>query len=357
MSEKNERRVVIDVSYQSLLKIFIFVFILVAIYFIRDILALIFIALILVSIFNPVVRWFARKNIPKVLGVLLVYILFFVIVSLVIILIIPIFNAQINQISSNLGGYINQTLEAFSNLEKSIPGSQVLNYVRNAFEVVKDYLSQTSSAGVFTTVSNVFKGIISFFVVIVITFYLVAEDSAIKDMIRSVVPSQYQPFLSRVVNQAQKKIGQWIKGQLVLGLIVFLASFVGLTIIGLIFDKPSFALVLALIAGLLEFIPYLGPLIAGFLAFILLVFQSFWMGVAVIILYFIIQQLENHIFVPKIMQKAVGLNPIISIVVLLIGAKIGGFVGVLLAIPVTTAISVVIKDIYQEKKQDNLAVE
>ena len=140
----------------------------------------------------------------------------------------------------------------------------------------------------------------------------------------------------------QKKTGDWARGQLILGLIIAVLSF-----IGLIFLLPKYALVLALVAGITELVPYIGPILgaipAVFLGFTVQPF-SFGRGLAVLILYIVIQQVENNLLVPQVMKKSVGLNPVVIIIVMLIGARLAGIVGLILAIPVATAIGVIIKD-------------
>ena len=118
----------------------------------------------------------------------------------------------------------------------------------------------------------------------------------------------------------------------------------------------KYALVLALLAFLGEFIPYLGPVLAALPAILVAFIDSPLKALFVFIIFVIIQQVENHILVPKIMQKAVGLNPLISILALLIGARLGGVMGVILAIPITTAIIVIISEIFtKDIKTDQIS--
>jgi predicted PurR-regulated permease PerM len=115
--------------------------------------------------------------------------------------------------------------------------------------------------------------------------------------------------------------------------------------------KVPYALVLAIFGGVLEIIPYLGPIISAIPAIILGFFVSPLTGLLVLVFYILIQQLENHVMVPQIMKKAVGLNPIVVILVLLIGAKIGGTMGAILSIPVATVINVFLQDVFFKKKK------
>jgi len=118
-----------------------------------------------------------------------------------------------------------------------------------------------------------------------------------------------------------------------------------LTFIGLYFLNVPYVLILALIAGLFEIIPYIGPIIAAIPAVILAFLVSPLLALLVVVLYIVIQQLENYVIVPQIMKKAVGLNPIVIIVVMLIGAKLAGVLGLILAVPLTASVAEFLKDI------------
>ena len=178
----------------------------------------------------------------------------------------------------------------------------------------------------------------------VITFYMTVEEDGLKKFVRSIAPIEYQPYLVQKTNRIQIKMGGWLRGQLILMLIVGTLSFIGLTILGV-----PYALVLAVFAGLAEFVPFLGPIIAAVPAVFFAFSDSPWKAVGVIIFYTVLQQLENQVIVPKVMQKAVGLNPIVVITVMLVGAKVAGLMGILLAVPATTIAWIFIGDLFQHK--------
>jgi predicted PurR-regulated permease PerM len=139
--------------------------------------------------------------------------------------------------------------------------------------------------------------------------------------------------------RVQDKLGLWLRAQLLLSGIIFLVTWIGLLILGV-----KYSLVLALIAGITEVIPFIGPIIGAIPAVLLAFLQSPIKALLVLILYLVIQQLEGNILVPKVMQKTVGLNPIVVIVVILLGAKIAGVLGALLSIPVAVAIMTIAGD-------------
>lgn len=160
---------------------------------------------------------------------------------------------------------------------------------------------------------------------------------------RSLAPIEYQPYVAHLMKKMSHKMGEWLRGQIILGLIVGVAVYIGLTLLGV-----KYALVLALIAGILEVIPYVGPIISLVPALIVGFAQSPVIGLAVIILYLIVQQLENNVLVPKVMQKVTGLNPIISILALLVGLKAGGLAGAVLSIPLAMMGVVILEDLFRD---------
>jgi predicted PurR-regulated permease PerM len=167
-----------------------------------------------------------------------------------------------------------------------------------------------------------------------------------REFIQSITPGKHKKYVSDIISKIQHRLGYWLRGQLLLSLIIFCLTYIGLTILGV-----KYALILALIAGIFEIVPFLGPIISAipgiFFAFTI---QGFGTAIWVVLLYFIIQQLENNLIVPKVMGKSTGLNPLVVILAILVGARLGGIVGALLAVPVATAISVYVESNVNGKK-------
>jgi predicted PurR-regulated permease PerM len=213
-------------------------------------------------------------------------------------------------------------------------------------------LGQTT-AGVFNTVASVFGGFMSFVFMVVITFYMLLEENALKKFVKSITPSKYQPYLFQLLNRSQDRLRLWLRGQLILCIIIGFLAWLGLTIFGV-----KYSLVLGLWAGLTEFIPYLGPFLGAIPAvFIALTTGSFMKAILVVGWYIIIQQLENHLIVPKVMEKTVGLNPLVVIIIMLVGGKLAGMVGILLAVPLALVIKVFAEDFFALKESEENTLE
>jgi predicted PurR-regulated permease PerM len=184
------------------------------------------------------------------------------------------------------------------------------------------------------------------------TFYLAVYDNTMKKSTRALFPAQYQPYFMHLVNRMQDKIGLWLRGQLLLSFIIFIMCLLGLSIFGV-----KYAWVLALFAGIVEIIPYLGPFIGAVPAVFIAFTQSPELGVIVLVLYILIQQLENYLIVPLVMKKAVGLNPVVVIIAMMVGSQVAGIPGIILAVPVTTALGVIVGDILKHREGEPLESE
>ncbi len=336
---------IFQVRTRDILKLLGVLAMLYIVYLVWDILLLLFITLIFAALIDPFAASLARRKIPRGLAVIIIYIAFFGIVGLAVGVLAPVIASDVPQLvaaSSDALAALSQN-ELLSNVfgieaQANIPAQE------GAFNA---WLGGSSTiAGIFSTVSGFLGGLVSLLIVLVMTFYLVSQDDPLGKILRSVVPDEHIPYLSGLFGRMQDKLGAWMRGQLVLSVVIGTLVTIGLSLIGV-----KYAAVLGLLAGLLEFIPILGPVFAALPA----LFFAFSGGgsvtfIIVLIMYIVIQQFENHILVPKVMQKAVGLNPVVSIVAILIGVRIGGIVGVLLAIPVTTALSVVLTDIFKKQK-------
>jgi predicted PurR-regulated permease PerM len=327
-------------SVVTVLGIFLLIWI---IYLVRDIIALLFTALFLAALINPAARALARKKIPKGVTVLCLYVLLFGIAVLAVGLLLPPLLEQSMHLAQSvgLGAVFSDTLHTLQGVvsEFSIVDSLragVPSLGGETLDVVKRF---------FFFFSDIFGGIVGLVIVLVMAYYMVVQEEEARGLFYQFVPERYQAISVKILEGVEEKIGHWLLGQLALCFLIGLLYYIGLRIIGV----PS-ALVLAFFGAFTEFIPYLGPILGAIPILLLALTQSPFMALLAGIVVVIVQQLENHVIVPKIMQRAVGLNPLISIIALLVGANLFGVVGALLSIPVATALSVVVSELYHYYK-------
>jgi len=186
---------------------------------------------------------------------------------------------------------------------------------------------------------------VQFVATFMMAFYLVVQENGLKHFVRSITPSRYQATVADAMNKIQDKLGLWLRGQLLLMLIIGVFDYLGLRLLGM-----DYALILALWAGVTEIIPYVGPILGGippvFLALSISPARALWVA----LFFLVAQQLESNFVVPIVMKRAVGLNPVISISVVLIGARLGCVVGARMAIPMATVAAVVVSDVFEARQ-------
>jgi len=339
-----------EISTNTIIKILIVIFALWLLYLIREVIVILFFVVILVSILEPIVTWLRNKKIPKIVAVALIYCILISFIGLIVLLLIPPISDQVEHLSKTFPLYWERISADFTNFNYILEQYGIAENIQTFIDSIKIQIS--GSEGVFAKVSSLVTGFISLVVIFVITFYMLVEENAVKKVLKSVIPHQSLPYAYQLVNKIQDKLGLWLRAQIILSFIIFAFVYFALAVSGV-----KYALILAIIAGLFEFVPYLGPLLAGFIAIVLTFLQSPLMALWVLILYIIIQFFENHLFVPMVMRQTVGLNPIISITALLIGGRLGGVIGVILAIPVATVLMVLIEEIFTFKKQAETKLE
>ncbi|KKS35415.1 MAG: hypothetical protein UU95_C0001G0030 [Parcubacteria group bacterium GW2011_GWC2_42_12] len=342
--EFNQRPININITSATIFKTIAIFILLYFLYLISDILILFFVALVFSSALDPWVDWLKKKKIPRSVSVLVLYAAALAVLILILYLAIPIVIREVNDLANNFPSYSESVYAKFSDLKDYSLKYGLSDKFQGSLDFISDYLTTTAS-GIFLTVANIFGGIFSFVLILVLTFYMVVEESAIKKLIWSIAPAKHQPYMMQLINRMQVKMGHWLNGQLVLGLTMTIMTYLGLVILGI-----NYALILAIMVGLFSFVPYMGAVLGSIPAVFIAFTQTPLLAVFAAILFYIIHFIEVNFLYPKIMEKAVGLNPLISILVLLAGFKLAGVVGAVLSIPVTTAVAVFIKDIFDSKE-------
>jgi len=333
----------ISLSTSSIIKVFVVIGCIYLLYLTSDIIILLFASIILAAAIDPMVHFLEKWKIPRSLCILLIYLALLAVVGLTVYLIIPPIVSESKDLASNLPTYLNNASDWFFDLKRYSENHNLPFDLSNVLNQLATGL-QSATSTIMTALSSLFGGLFSLFLILVITFYMTMEESSLKKAVGLFVPAKNQTHALKLISQIQEKIGLWFRGQLLLCFIIFLLTYMSLSIFGV-----KYALVLALIAGLTEAVPYLGPTLAAIPAVFMAFIQSPLLAVFILFVYIIIQAVENNILVPKVMQKAVGLNPIVSIISLMVGFQLGGVLGAFLAIPVATTIAVVIKDLYLNK--------
>lgn len=303
---------------------------------IRDIIAIVFISIILASAADPVVDSLAAKKIPRGLIIGALYILVIALLGATVYFIIPPMVGQLKQLATQLPNYFDYFSTFITNLS-SVSGGQLADGQQNV-DAITNFLNNVST-NIFATTKGFIGGFTAMLTVFVLTLYLLLDEQGIKKFFVALLPIKQKSQIQTIAHKVGQGLGAWFRGQLLLGLIIGVLVYIGL----LILNVP-YALTLAMLAGILELIPVIGPIISAIPAILISLSLSPSSALMVAIFYILIQELENKLLVPKVMQRTVGLHPVTVIIVLLIGAKLMGLIGILLAVPVTTMIYIILKE-------------
>ncbi len=300
---------------------------------IRDIIVSLFLSYIIMAAVLPVVEFLQRKKFPKVLAVLIPYLSIVIAIFLLIIPLVPFVAEQIQMLVFKFPQILDHTVKNFG---LTIDQKQIQGYISSQ--------GSTISKNAFDVTTQVFGGVFSVITIFVVSFYLLMYSDAFKNFMANLFHDGSREYIRKTLDEVNEKLGAWLRGEITLMIFIGLFSWIGLMILGLPYAVP-----LALLAGLLEAVPTLGPILSAVPAVIVALTVSPTMALTVVVLYMLIQALENQLLVPKIMQKAVGLNPVLVILSVMIGANLMGIAGALLAIPFVSFVIVLINSFESRK--------
>ncbi len=343
---ENKDTISIDITSSTLVKFLFIVILLVLLYLIRDVIVVVLFSVVLASAISPAVGWLQKRGIPRTLGTFIVFLILFAVLAFVLYVIINPLSSELENLSETFPIYFDKLSLEFEQVKSTSPQyEELLDKAQSYIEGISNSLRSVAT-NIFAALSKIFGGIATAVIVIVVSFYLAAEERGIPMFIRTVTPSNHQSYVLNLWARAQTKMGRWLRGQIVLSLAVGIAVFIGLSIFGI-----KYKMVLALMAAAFEIIPFIGPILAAIPAIFLGFLKSPVVALWTVIVYVVVQQLENAVLVPKIMQRAVGLNPVVVILSLLIGAQLLGFAGAILAVPVSAVVVEIIKDFGDRDKE------
>lgn len=340
--------VTIHISTGTMLRVILIGGLFAALWYLRDIILVVLTAIILASAIEPGIKAFGKRNIPRLLVVVLFYVLGGAFLATIFYFFLPAFIGDVNRLLSEVPKLLETSV--WSPLSSGLPTSA--DGGLTATTVLDLFRDNVSGGGALRSASVFFGGFLSFILIVVLSFYLSAQEKGIESFFRLVAPVKERAYVLDLWRRSQTKIGLWFQGQLLLGILVGVLAFLGLTILGV----PN-ALFLAVIMAVFELIPVFGPVMAAVPGIAL----AFGSGTAfagpgipaalmVGVFYFIIQQFESHLIYPLVVRKVIGIPPVLVILALVIGGKLAGILGVLLSVPVTAVLMEFLGDVAKEKK-------
>jgi len=340
----------ISISTGTIIRLFLIALTLFLVWFLRDLVLVVLTAIVVASFVEAAVPCFKKIRIGRVLGVVILYVLSISFLAGLFYLFAPLLITEIYNFATFISSYA--------------PGMDFLNYFQNeAFSGAKDLIGSLSgqvsvaslmgvskafitnlAGGFFTTLSVAFGSIFNVVLIVIISFYLSIQEKGIENFLRIILPAKQEDYVIDLWGRVSKKIAFWMKGQMLLGVLVTVLTYLVLSILGI-----DYALLLSLITGIMELIPY-GILIALIPAVSFSYLSGgFSSALMVAGAYLIIHQFEIYLFSPLIIKRVTGLSPLVIILAVLIGYELAGFWGFILAIPGAVLLMELLNDVEKHK--------
>jgi predicted PurR-regulated permease PerM len=334
---------ILDISWKTIIKIFMSIFIFYIIYLAREIALWFLFALAISILLDPAINFLRRIHIPRIISILIVYLSIFGILGLLIYITAPIFISEIRQFAQYLPGYFEQV----SPFLRQFGIDTVQNF--DDFTSMLSSNLQQSSRSIINALMVFFGGVAAAISILTMAFFLSLEEKGVEKFILLLSPAKYEEQIANIFEKVQKKVAGWFAARLLACLFVGIASYIVFFIFGI-----KYAFVLALISGFLNFIPYIGPWITTVLLIVLIAIST---GSWMIILYVLIaitavQEIENKLLTPLLMKRMTDIPPVLVLVSLLLGAKIFGFLGMIFAVPVFGIIYETIKEFLEKRREE-----
>lgn len=310
----------IEISHRTIIFTVVFLLVLWVLFQIRDILFLVFIAFILMTALRPLVDWLSWAKVPRVVAILLIYGVVFGFFGVSLAGTIPSLIIQSTKFAQELPTFLEKVLP-YWNIDARSLSQQIAPISENILKLTV----------------GIFSNILTTLTVLVFTFYFLLERRKLESILTNTVGEDAGERIIYALKEVESRLGAWVNGQILLMALIGVAVYAGLTLL-----HVEFALPLAIIAGVLEIVPMIGPIISAIPAVLVALTISPILALSVVALYFIVQQVENNIFVPLILKKSVGLSPIVTIFALMVGGRLAGIVGAILAVPIVLVLQVVL---------------
>lgn len=314
-------------------------------FYVRDLILVIIASIVIASAIEPAAAWAKNRGLPRLPTILAVYVSSAIIFAgLFYFLFLPLLE-EVSGFIRSFPDYSSTLATATSSPISNIFGSVSQTFSAQDIVAQVNSLAASLSKGIFSSASLVFGGAFSFVLIVVLSFYLAVQEDGVGNFLRVVTPWEQEKYIVGLWNRSKKKIGLWMQGQLLLGVIIMVLVYLGLLLIGV-----EHALLLAVAAGVLEIIPIFGPILASIPA-ILLAYTGAGMTQALVVagLFLVVQQFENQLIYPLVVKKVVGVPPMISILALIIGGQLAGFLGILISVPMAAILMELFSDMEQRK--------
>ena len=310
-------------------------------FILSDILVTFLVAIIFAIALDKPIDKLVKKKVPRQAAALSIYFIFLIVIGFISFSLLPPLAKELSNFTVSLPIY----LEGFLNLgaNDSLARVESLNmaqYLQAFSEIIG-----SSSKTIFGQISLVFGGVASFLVIFFVALFLNIQKNGVRNLFLLLVPKKHLEYADSFFNKMQDSLNGWLWGKLMSSVIIAIVIYLGLLLIGI-----PYAIVFAVMALILNFIPFLGPVIAVIIPAFIGFTISPWSGIFVFALYFIANGIiESFILLPIFMKRAINMNPILLILFVLIGGRLAGVMGVVISIPVAAVMSLIINEFLSKK--------
>lgn len=311
-------------------------------YLIRDVMLLVLLAILTAAALSPAITKLRKQNLSRTAAVIIIYAIVFLGGVVLLSVLLPLFFSEVKLFLQGWPEYAKHLEALLSNVQGYLSAYGISFQKEQIFQNIEQNLVGGFS-GIFSTTIGLFQGFIHLVGFFFLALYLSLEEKGIEKFFLLLTPEEYHSHAISIATRMQGKVSQWLFGQALLMLIAFVIYYIGLLALGV-----PYALAIAFFGGLMEILPYIGPILAAIPAVFIGLLVSPVLGATALVFYVIAHQVEAHIIAPQVMKHSAGLNPVALIVAILIGLELGGPLGIILAVPITMMLSVFVDDIMEK---------
>lgn len=343
-----KENVTISISTGTIIKVIVAIIAFLGFFYVSDFIIALLVAVVLASTVEMPVRMMVRWGVPRAVAVISIFLSLLLLIAATVFVFLPpladdlaLFIKTLPSILESVRIFgkdlgLKDLSLALADISRDISKGEILSILKTSLFGTK---------GFFATTTVVIGSLINLLLTFVLAFYLALEERGVQKFLQLIVPTNKEAYISDLWERAQKKIGLWIQGQLLLSLIVSILVYIPMLVLNI-----PYATLLAILAFVGELIPMVGLTLATIPALFLAWVHG---GVSLLgivsLIYFIIAQLENHVLYPKVMNKMVGVPSVVVIIAIVVGAKLAGIWGVILAVPVASILMELADDVRKRK--------
>ena len=334
---------ILDISWGTIFKIGITLFVVYMFFLTKDILVWVLFGVIISVLFDPAIDFLQKRRVPRVVGTFALYLAVFGVLAFIIYSAAPVFINEIQRFSQLFPRYFETISPIFRGL-----GVAAFSDIQTFIDAISGGIERVAS-NVFSALFSIFGGIFATFFVLSIAIFLSLEEKGIERAISVFFPKKHETFALDLWAKSQRKVSAWFASRLMTSIFVAVASYIVL----LLFNA-RYPFSLGLISGVLNFIPIVGPLIAGGLIAMIVALDSALKAIFVVLAFVLIQQIEGNILTPLLTKKFIGLSPAIVLIALAVGGELWGIVGAVLAIPIAGILFEFLRDFLKKRKEEGV---